>query len=300
MREASRRTIAAAEEERAMSYKDLVVHGEATPQGLARLTLAANVAAAHQAYLTGLFLKPPPVPPPPLFVALGGYAGVPDPDQWSRQHAEAVAKDLHSCEAAFRRELARARVEGEWHVAEASRPDVVFRRAEYADLVIIGQAKGTAEKAMDFPAEIALSCGRPILVVPEAGKFEAVGKRILIAWKDGRESIRAVNDALPFLERAGFVALFTVIPNEGGGRAGTEVLDGIAQHLARHGVKAERYVMTAPDKNAGEALLSRAADFDCDLIVMGAYGHARLREIVFGGATHTVLGSMNMPVLMSH
>ncbi len=126
--------------------------------------------------------------------------------------------------------------------------------------------------------------------------FETVGERVMIAWKPGRESIRAVNDALPFLERAKFVALFEV----GVGGIGPDALEGIARHLARHGIKADRYVMTASDADVGEALLTRAANFDSDLVVMGAYGHARLREIIFGGATRKVLRAMTLPILMSH
>ena len=227
---------------------------------------------------------------------------MPDDDQSSRRDAEAmVAKAAESCEAEFRRELERAGVKGEWHVLDATSLHAIIRQAGYADLIIIGQVKPGADKeTTDLPAEIALAFGCPVLVVPEAGIFEAVGGRIMIAWKAGRESIRAVNDALPFLERAKFVAVYAVDPGEGTGRSGTNALDGIAQNLARHGIRAERYVMPASDKVVGEALLSRAADFDSDLIVMGAYGHTRLREVIFGGATHSVLRAMKIPVLMSH
>ncbi len=280
-----------------MTYKDILVHVDATKQGLARLKLAANVAEAYQGYLTGLFLKQPPIPPSALAVAVGAYSGVPEPDPSSRQLAEATAKAAMICEAAFRTELDRAEVKGEWHVVEAASIEIIPRVAGYADLVIIGQVnRRESDEATDLPAAIALACGRPVLVVPDTGTFMAVGDRIMIAWNGGRESIRAVNDALPFLERARFVALFAV----GDGSTGPEALEGITRHLARHSVEAERYVLTASDEDVGEALLTRAANFDCDLVVMGAYGHTRLREIILGGTTRAVLRAMKTPILMSH
>ena len=297
--------LAASEAEQAMTYKDLLVHVDATPQGLARLTLAANLAEAYGGYLTGLFLKPPPTPPSVLAVATGAHAGayeaVPDPDPSSRQLAEATARAAMNSEAAFRTELERAGAKGEWHVIEAPSLRAILPRAGLADLVMLGQVNPSAgEDTTDLPAEIALACGRPVLVVPYAGEFPAVGDRIMIAWNAGRELIRAVNDALPFLKRARFVVLFAINHKEGDRNAGPEALDGIARHLAHHGIEAERYAMTASDGDVGGALLSRAANFDCDLMVMGAYGHPRLREIIFGGATHTVLRTMNVPILMSH
>jgi hypothetical protein len=134
------------------------------------------------------------IPPSPLAVAVGAYAGMPDDDQSSRRDAEAMeAKAAESCEAEFRRELERAGVKGECHVLDATSLHAIIRQAGYADLIIIGQVKPGADKeTTDLPAEIALACGRPVLVVPEAGIFEAVGGRIMIVWKAGRESIRAV------------------------------------------------------------------------------------------------------------
>jgi nucleotide-binding universal stress UspA family protein len=285
-----------------MTYKDLIVHVDASPEGLARLRLAANIAQGHQAYLTGVFVKPPIVPPVPVVVALGAYAGVPETDRSRLHEADLmVAKAAESCEAEFRRELERAGIKGEWRVLDDASLHAIAPEAGYADLVIIGQVRPGAEGvSTDLPGEIALACGRPVLVVPAAGKVESVGERIMIAWKRERESIRAVNDALPFLVRAKFVALFAVDPVDGAGLGGTRALDAIGHHLARHGIRAEKYVMTAPDRDVGQAVLARANEFDSDLIVMGAYGHARLRELVFGGATHAILRTSTIPVLMSH
>jgi nucleotide-binding universal stress UspA family protein len=279
-----------------MGFKDLLVHVDATPEGLARVRVAADLAAVDKAYVTGLFLRAPPRQPSALAVAAGAYVGDVDVDRWNRERAEAD-KAAEKCEAQFKQELDRAGVKGEWQTVEAASPRAILQYAGCADLIIVGQVKpGAGEETSDLPGEIALACGRPVLVVPYAAPIAPVGDRVMIAWNGRRESIRAVHDALPLLERAKFVALFEIRPR--GAEPGD--LEAIVQHLARHGVKAERYVMTGSDHDAGQALLSRAENYNADLVVMGAYGHARLRELALGGATHTVLAQMKLPILLSH
>jgi len=279
-----------------MSLKDLLVHVDASPQGLARLRLAADLAEAHQAYVTGLFLKAPPSPPSALAVGAGAYIGIPDLDEDSRLTG-AVERAADSCEVAFRRELERTAAKGEWQAIDAASLRAIVPYAGCADLVILGKvAPVPYGDTTDLPGEIALACGRPVLVVPDR-PFASVGERIMIAWNGRRESIRALHDAMPLLECARFVVLLEI----GDRDAGPAALKGIAEHLARHGVNAERRVVTASSaEDAGQALLSQADNLDCDLVVMGAYGHTRLREIFLGGATRTVLGGMTFPILMSH
>ena len=122
----------------------------------------------------------------------------------------------------------------------------------------------------------------------------------MVAWDASRLATRAVNDALPILRKASKVHLLAINPE--GGREGHGDVPGadIGLHLARHGVKAEASSIHAEDLEAGDALLSRAADFGADLIVMGAYGHSRWRELVLGGVTRHLLNHMTAPVFMSH
>jgi nucleotide-binding universal stress UspA family protein len=137
-------------------------------------------------------------------------------------------------------------------------------------------------------------------VVPYAGTFKTIGQRVLVAWNAGREATRAVNDALPLLEGAAKVTVLAINPH-GGLRGHGEVPGAdIALHLARHGVRAEASAIKSDDVEIGALLLSQAADLNADLIVMGAYGHSRLREVVLGGATREILRSMTVPVLLSH
>jgi len=121
---------------------------------------------------------------------------------------------------------------------------------------------------------------------------------VLVAWNGSREATRAVHDALPLLRRAEKVTVLSIDPDEDA----EPRLPGadVSLHLARHGVTAQAATIAGTDVAVGDLLLSYAADHDIDLIVMGAYGHTRLREVVLGGATRTLLRHMTVPVLMSH
>jgi nucleotide-binding universal stress UspA family protein len=145
-----------------------------------------------------------------------------------------------------------------------------------------------------------MSCGRPVLFVPYVGEYQTLGERVLIAWKDSRESARAVADALPLLKDAKKVFAVAITP------AGEDTQDEltadaeVAAFLQRHQVAATVTRIVAEDIAAGELLLSQVADFGADLIVMGAYSRPRLTELVWGGVTRVMLSSMTAPVLMSH
>ena len=145
-----------------------------------------------------------------------------------------------------------------------------------------------------------LSAGRPALVVPDIGAGKTLGRRVMIAWDTGREAARAVNDALPILQQAEAVTVLSVNPRPGIDLHGEEPGADIALHLTRHGVKVEVQRTQVEEINIGDTILSRLADLGSDLLVMGAYGHSRLREVVLGGVTRTLLESMTVPVLMSH
>ena len=154
--------------------------------------------------------------------------------------------------------------------------------------------------APGFANEVLLACGRPVLFVPYAGRFAQVGKRVLIAWNASREAARAVGDALPLLARADTVDVVAFDPDSTASDHGEVPGADIGLFLARHGVKVSVARQSGTGIDVGAQILSRAADNGSDLIVMGGYGHARLREFVLGGATRTLLESMTVLVLMSH
>ena len=185
-------------------------------------------------------------------------------------------------------------------MADGLAEQVVAAYARYADLVIIGQTEPDAG-ATTTPADLAETVGmageRPVLIVPHIGVVKPPGKTVMLCWNGSREVARAATSALPILKKADKVIILLVDPkSDGGEQPGA----GAARWLARHGVKAVVQRDTAADSDVGGVILSRAADHDADLIVMGLYGHSRMREWVLGGASRTLLASMTVPLLVAH
>jgi nucleotide-binding universal stress UspA family protein len=180
--------------------------------------------------------------------------------------------------------------------------DAALTNARYADLAILGQhdPDDAASGPRYLPEEVVLGGGRPVLIVPYIGPTATFGERVSIAWDASREAARAVNDALPLLRRARQVGVVSVNPRPWPFAHGEEPGADIGLHLARHGVKVEVQRIEGQGIDTANAILSHLADQSADLLVMGAYGHSRLREFVLGGVTRTILREMTVPVLMSH
>jgi nucleotide-binding universal stress UspA family protein len=193
-------------------------------------------------------------------------------------------------------------VSTEWRAVEGDSAEVTSVHARYADLTVLGQVDPDHPTgASDLPEQVILGSGRPVIVVPYAGTFKTMGQHVMVAWNASREATRAVNDALPILERAARVRVVSVNPEDGPPRGHGAVPGAdISLHLARHGVRVETETVNADHVRVDDALLSRAFDVGADLIVMGAYGHSRLGEFVLGGATRHILRQITIPVLMSH
>lgn len=281
-----------------MGYKDVLVVLDADPQVQDRIELAAELAERFGAHLAGLYVA---AEPPgrldyfnrdaPLFGALS-----PDMEEQVQAHSEGMR-------VRFEEIVGRHSVSLEWRVAQGYPSEVAAAHGRYADLIILGQSDPDDARAplvRPRPEEVALLAGRPILVVPYAGTFAHIGKTVLVGWDASREATRAVNDAMPLLAGASSVTVIAVDPEQGreghGGIAGAD----IALHLARHGISAQVERAVSAGIGIGDTLLSRACDLGADLLVMGAYGHSRVHELLLGGATRTVLASMTLPVLMAH
>jgi nucleotide-binding universal stress UspA family protein len=273
--------------EKTMTYKTILVHLDDRARRAERLQLGFQLADRFEAHLVALFtLDAARIPSYAL-----AEAGPIVRDIEGRRRS-AAARDA---EADFR----RAQVAGgkaELRLSQDDALPVVRDGARYADLVILGQPEPGDAAAKTFCEELLLSAGRPLLFVPHAGHFPEVGRRVLVAWNTSREAARAVSDALPLLARAESVEV-VAFDSAGGGEVPRA---DIALYLARHGVKATAARQRGPGVEIGAQILSRAADASADLIVMGGYGHSRLRELALGGATRSVLQAMTMPVLMAH
>ncbi|MBV9251031.1 MAG: universal stress protein [Acetobacteraceae bacterium] len=285
-----------------MALKNVLIHLDSSARSNSRLGLACSLARRWGAHLTGVFIVD--LPTPEFFYAGAvPYMAVPPEELLDRIRAEAIAGS-DPVQAQFRERLRTEDLQGEWRLAEGNLPATLALHARYADLTIVGQpAPNDRREATASNAAIVttvMSSGRPVLAVPYAGEFSAVGERVLVAWNASRESARAVNDALPLLEQAKMVTVLAVNPRHGIGGQGDVPAADITLHLARHGVRAEAAHTVATDIADGETLLSYAADISADLIVAGAYGHSRARELVFGGVTRTLLNEMTVPVFLSH
>ena len=284
-----------------MSIKTILVHLNAEPQAADLMGVAASIAEVSSAHLIGLHVVPdayiPAAVPPEVVGELMDS---------QRQANEAAAAKI---EAHYRQAVAGLRVAAEWRKVQArfeSIADVVIRHGRAVDLVVLGQSEQKLDifSGIDTSEEVMLRVGRPVLMVPLKGKNGPIGKRILIAWKDKREAARAVFDALPFLEGAEAVHILTVTAPKGHdkGAAVPHAIPAadIAATLAHHDVRCEIIETVAEDSTVFDEILNQIRERRCDMVVMGGYGHSRLREIVFGGTTRGMFDEMTVPVLMSH
>jgi nucleotide-binding universal stress UspA family protein len=276
-----------------MTYKTILVHLNDSRRVERVLEPAAQLAARFDSHLIGFhaYSAVPASPIPMASSALGSIVAA------ERRNSEVIADT-------FKRITSGKPYVAEWQlqkVPHVDLADVVMERGRVADLIVAGQTdpEWDLSPLMDFPERLALESGRPVLVIPYAGRYATVGRRVVIAWKRSRETARAVFDALPLLREAEAVHILEI--KDHAEDANTLARDtAIAAALGRHGIKPEVRTSTASDISVGDEILSRASDLDADLLVMGAYGHSRFRELVFGGATRHIAWHMTLPTLLSH
>lgn len=278
-----------------MTYSDIMVHLTEDPRNEARINAALMLAQQFDAHLTALYT----LPPPQHLYFMGEYV----PVEVIQQQVEEAKVRGRKSRASFEAAAARQNVKADWLESDRLPVEAIEISGRAFDLIVLGQPDPDPKDTLAVPAgvdvlphELALRAGRPILTIPYAGSYPVIGSHVLVAWNGSREAARAVHDAMPLLEKAKQVTVFGINPEASRGTPGAD----LARHLARHGVRVETAYTVADDIGAGDALLSVAADRSIDLLVMGAYGHSRLREVVFGGVTETVLASMTVPVLLSN
>lgn len=278
-----------------MSYRTIVVHADRAANAEARIALAAAIAAREESHLVGAAMTGMPR----SMLAGRSYegSGVFLAD-YLRRAEERVQQALEQ----FKSLAERLGVPS--YETRSSNDDEyagLCMQARYSDLVVMGQAAATDSDEggllPDLPDYVLLNCGRPVLLVPRTGRFPTIGKRVMVAWNGSMEAAKAVTAALPLLRGAEQVTL--AVLGDSADTLGESPGADIALYLARHGVNVE--VLRRPEPlDPGKAILSLAADFNVDLLVMGAYGHSRFREMMLGGATRTILATATLPVLMAH
>jgi nucleotide-binding universal stress UspA family protein len=225
------------------------------------------------------------------------FAAVAQVDDTLQRHYK---KHLEDVRKTFIDAMTKDGLNFDFQVADATVPDttsVFLDAGKSADLVVaspLGNANALSVVS-DFPERMVMGAGRPVLVLPHGKNAERIIGNVLLAWNDSRESARAAFDAIPFMQSAGKTQVATIGPNRG-------IVHGaaIAESLNRQGVNVETLSLSKDGMSEGEILLRAAKDHGASLLVMGCYGHSRLREFVFGGTSRHVFKNLDMPVLMSH
>jgi nucleotide-binding universal stress UspA family protein len=279
-----------------MGYRSFIVQVDDNDQSDRRITLAARLARLHDAALEGVYVTSTREMTPFTSAVL--------PDSLVAQRLRDTGEAQARAEQRFRAGAAAEQLATvAWSAPAGPALDAAVVHGRRADIVVAGQPLPDSEHA-GFAGELLyallMQAGRPLLVVPHSGDFPVVGQNVLIAWKETRESARAVSDALPLLTRADNVVVMPVSSPGASYSGDAQSGAGIAAWLARHGIAATVRAEVADDIDVGNLLLSRASDLATDLLVMGAFSRARLAERVAGGVTRVILESMTVPVLLSH
>ena len=275
-----------------MSIKSILLHMDNNGRSKSCLDAALSLADRFDAHVTGLANRLPAYIP--------AYAAAQIPPEVFTNFDAAQASMLKTSKAEFEDafKIASRISRCNWEVGEGDLANTIATRSRYHDLIILRQE--TDNSSMNgyenIPDEIILAAGRPVLIIPYINHGEAFGKSILVAWDNSRESARAVNDAMPFLKHADNVNIFSGNP-----KVDEEVPAAqLARYMSEHGIKPEVNRTIASNISIGDMLLNDVADNGHDMIVMGGYGHQRLREMLLGGTTRHILQHMTVPVLFSH
>jgi nucleotide-binding universal stress UspA family protein len=277
-----------------MSIASILIHVDNNTACKSRLETAIRLAQQFDAHLTALYVILPTNFPI--------FSQIPVGPKFIKSHRkslwEGAARAQKDCEDAAR----DVGVTLEWRAEEGILIDTLNEHGRYCDLIVLGQYDPSDRNDLSEGAadHVILESGTACLVVPYIGIAANNMNNILIAWNGSMESSRAVKDAVPILKQAKRVEVLVINPEQRKVDEGDVTGAKASAYLARHGINVEAHTVHNKQSNAGDVLLSHASDFSADLVVMGAYGHTRLREKVLGGVTKHLLEHMTVPVLMSH
>jgi nucleotide-binding universal stress UspA family protein len=286
-----------------VALKDLLVHVDQTEAAFVRLRLAADLAYRHGSRLTALFVKELNVEQiearSTAELGLVSAAQLCRLDERIDHSIESAAEHLRSVLETLGRERG---LETEWRCLGGLASVVVPQHARYAGLCILGQsAPDMASAGYSFSEQLLFVTGRPVLFVPPVGSFETLGRHILVAWNSSRASARAVNDAVPLIERAERTTVLTVNTKKFIEGYGALPPERMVAHLRRHNEAVEGVrIVDVPGGSIAEVLQAEARKVGADLLVAGAFGHPKLWEKMLGGVTHDLLADMTLPTFMSH
>jgi nucleotide-binding universal stress UspA family protein len=278
-----------------MTFKAINVHLDDSPASDLRLQVAVRAAAHFGSVLAGVYLVPTAEVTPSVAALLPPHLL----EQRLRESGDAQQKaELH-----FRQRAARPGFRIDFRAPAGDPMDAAVAHARCADLTVVGQPDSedrNAGFARRLAEHVLLESGGAMLVVPYTGAGSDLGRHVMIAWDGGRESARAVRDALPMLVEADAVTVVRVTRDPRGGDYEPPPHAALDTYLSTHGIRAQFRDLEGAADRAAERVLSEIANAGADLLVMGGYGHARAREVALGGTTRSIFGAMTVPVFMSH
>jgi nucleotide-binding universal stress UspA family protein len=280
-----------------MSYKTVLVALNEINRLDALNTSAVKIAKIDAAFVRGLYT----IPAAQIYPSTG-FEAVP---QMFEGHQTFFKNNLAKVKNAFETALQKAKLQGEFVSIEGRSPlisDEIISHGKSADIIIVSATDPSEVSGVELDCieRVLVAAGRPLLVLPRGSEHVLDLDQVVVGWNGGKEAARAVFDAIPLLQSAKSVHVVCVDPKNEERVTPEEPGRRIVATLQRHKIKSEAKTMEGGGESAGKALLKHAQEINAGLIVMGAYGHSRLREFVFGGATRHVLDDMTRPVLMSH
>ena len=279
-----------------MDTKSILIHLDHSIGCRNRLAAAFDLCRRFDAELLGLFVVPDYVVPSYVEAQIGA-----DLLSEVTEQARTRARDTL---AAYRQLAEEAKVKLDAHVVEGQYIPILREHSKYADLLLLGQDHPDDPDNISYGLADALlfegACA--CMVIPHGGEILSPGRRVLLAWNASRESAHALRQALPILHRADEVVVLSSEPRQGNVTTarGHPHADELAHYLRAHGIDSVSSGISDGEMSPTDAIIGQAADMDADLIVMGAYGHARLREIILGGVTHDLLKQAPVPLLLAH
>jgi nucleotide-binding universal stress UspA family protein len=273
--------------------KDIIVNIELERSRDGVYEYAISVAELFDAYLLGIAFGSL-ISIPNYFVPELPPHALDDMLQYSNRLAAAAVERF---EASTKRSALSAECKLDKEI-NSSQAENFSTMARHFDLSIVMQSDENIDNGQLIESAL-FDSGRPMIVVPFIQRGGLTTERIICCWDGSSAAARAINDSLPILKKAAAVELFTVTNEKTDGKNGSRSTE-MANHLARHGVRVELTALPGADTEVANVILSHAADRAAGMIVMGGYGHSRLREFVLGGATRGILSTMTVPVFMSH
>lgn len=277
-----------------MTWSSLIVYVDDEPDNTQRIEQAVDLAKAHGAHLIGVSACAPETP-----VADAYGAGILMGEVLTAQHERAESA-LKGAEQRFRDIATRAGVSCEWRADVGDPTGLLVKHARAADVLIVGRDAANASGwRAPIPPDLAMRAGRSILIAPPNPARPVAGAPVLLAWTDSRESRLAAVAAIPLLREAESVRVLELCDPEDVDGARLRTAD-VTAWLRRHDVKAEADARAHDDRSAGRRLLDCAAEMEAGVIVSGAWGHARMRQWIFGGVTQTLMTESPVALLLAH